>query len=149
MLLINSMTPRHCSRKRTGTATIDCVSIFVFASTWPKKRASFDVSGTTTALPVCATHPASPWPTLIRTSFNDSAPLPVAIWKYSSCLSTSIRSNDQVSGRNTSLILSMIVRSTWSNCSDDVKAFPSSWNTETSLVDSIIGGSMGEGILLF
>src|ERR1700722_10236909 len=148
ILLINSITPRHCSRKRTGTATIDCVSIFVLASTCPKNRESFDVSGTTTALPVCATHPASPCPTLMRTSFRDSAPLPVAIWKYSSLRSTSISNSDQVSGRNTSLILSMIVRSTWSSCSDDVRALPSSRNTVTSLVASEInGGSIGNGIL--
>src|SRR5947208_10564296 len=58
MQLISSMTPRQVSRNLTGTATIDCVSVLVFSSTFAKKRVSFVVSGTTTVSPCCATQPA-------------------------------------------------------------------------------------------
>src|SRR5690348_7192763 len=68
--LISSMTPRHVSRKRTGTATMDCVSVLVFSSTLEKKRVSFEVSGTTTVSPCCATQPAMPCPILMRTSLR-------------------------------------------------------------------------------
>ncbi len=84
------------------------------------------MSGTTTACPDCATQPASPCPTLMRMSLSASEPFPVAIWKYNSFLLVSISSRDQVAGRSTSVIFSMMVRRTWSNCRDDVKALPSS-----------------------
>src|SRR6266705_2903965 len=40
MQLISSMTPRQVSRNLTGTATIDCVSVLVFSSTFEKNRDS-------------------------------------------------------------------------------------------------------------
>src|SRR3989441_4911242 len=132
MQLISSITPRQVSRNLTGTATIDCVSVLVFSSTFAKNRVSFVVSGTTTVSPCCATQPAIPCPILIRTSFSACEAFPTASSKYSSCLASSSSSSDQLSGRRNSSIFSMMVRRTWSSCSEDVSAFPSSWKTATS-----------------
>ena len=55
--LISSITPRQWSRKRTGTATIERVSILVFSSTLEKNRVSWLTSGTITASS-CLRHPA-------------------------------------------------------------------------------------------
>src|SRR6266478_5373400 len=112
MQLINSITPRQVSRNFTGTATIDCVSVFVFSSTFPKNRVSFAVSGTTTVSPCCATQPAIPCPTLMRTSFSACEAFPTASSKYSSCVVSSSSSSDQLSGRRNSSIFSMMVRRT-------------------------------------
>src|SRR5262252_5795974 len=141
--LISSITPRQVSRNRTGTATIDRVSIFVFSSTFPKNRLSFEVSGTITTSPCCATQPAMPWPSLIRTSFNAWEALPTASSKYSSCFASSSSSSDQLSGLRNSSIFSIIVRSTWSSCSDDVSAFPNSWKTATSPASRCSTGTPG------
>src|SRR2546428_2512889 len=78
MQLISSMTPRQVSRNLTGTATIDCVSVLVFSSTFEKNRVSFEVSGTTTVSPCCATQPAIPCPILMRTSFSACEAFPTA-----------------------------------------------------------------------
>ena len=141
MQLISSMTPKHVSRNFTGTATIDCVSVFVFSSTCEKNRVSFEVSGTTTVSPWAATQPAIPCPILTRTSFNAVEAVPTASSKYNSCFASSSSSSDQLSGRRNSSIFSMIVRSTWSSCSDDVSAFPSSWKTATSPASRLSPGS--------
>ena len=58
------MTPRQWSRKRTGTATMECVSILVFSSTLAKKRVSWLTSGTITACWFCATQPGDALPHL-------------------------------------------------------------------------------------
>src|SRR3989442_2931659 len=126
------MTPRQRSRMRTGTATIECVSSLVFAPSFKKNRVSRLRSGTITASPCCATHPAMPCPSLMRTSLSACDPFPTASSKYKSCLASSISSSDHVSGRRNSSIFSMMVRRTWSSCSDDVSALPSSWKTATS-----------------
>src|SRR2546425_1217879 len=132
MQLISSITPRQRSRKRTGMATMDCVSIMVFSSTLEKKRVSLLTSGTITFSPCCATQPAMPCPTLMRMSLRACAPLPTASSKWSSCLASSTSSSDQVSGRRNSSIFSMMVRRTWSSWRDEVSALPSSWKTATS-----------------
>ena len=106
------MTPRQVSRNLTGTATMDCVSVFVFSSTLEKNRVSLVVSGTTTVSPCWATQPAIPCPILIRTSFSAWEAFPTANSKYSSCLASSRSSSDQLSGRRNSSIFSMIVRRT-------------------------------------
>src|SRR5438445_9871962 len=94
--LINSITPRQVSRNRTGTATIDCVSVLVFSSTFEKKRVSFEVSGTTTVSPCCATQPAIPCPILTRTSLSACEAFPTSITKYSSGISSSNNSKHQL-----------------------------------------------------
>src|SRR3989449_716273 len=91
MQLISSITPRQRSRKRTGIATMDCVSIMVFSSTLEKKRVSLLTSGTITFSPCCATQPAMPCPTLMRMSLSACAPLPTASSKWSSCLASSLQ----------------------------------------------------------
>src|SRR2546422_716495 len=121
MQLISSITPRQRSRKRTGMATMDCVSIMVFSSTLEKKRVSLLTSGTITFSPCCATQPAMPCPTLMRMSLSACAPLPTASSKWSSCLASSTSSSDQVSGRRNSSIFSMMVRRTWSSWRDEAK----------------------------
>src|SRR5712671_7309453 len=143
MQLISSITPRQVSRNLTGTATIDCVSVLVFSSTFEKKRVSFVVSGTTTVSPCCATQPAIPCPIFTRTSFNAVDAVPTASSKYNSCLASSSSNSDQLSGRKNSSIFSMIVRNTWSSCNDDVSAFPSSWKTATSPASRLSPGSPG------
>src|SRR6266404_5321090 len=143
MQLINSITPKQVSRNFTGTATIDCVSVLVFSSTCEKNRVSFEVSGTTTVSPCCATQPAMPCPIFTRTSFNAVDAVPTASSKYNSCLASSKSSNDQLSGRKNSSIFSIIVRSTWSSCSDEVSAFPSSWKTATSPASRLSPGCPG------
>src|SRR6266481_3953236 len=143
MQLISSMTPKHVSRNFTGTATIDCVSVLVFSSTCEKNRVSFDVSGTTTVSPCCATQPAMPCPIFTRTSFNAVDAVPTASSKYNSCLASSSSNSDQLSGRRNSSIFSMIVRNTWSSCNDDVSALPSSWKTATSPASRLSPGSPG------
>src|SRR5579863_682372 len=143
MQLINSMTPKHVSRNFTGTATIDCVSVLVFSSTCEKNRVSLAVSGTTTVSPCAATQPAIPCPIFTRTSFSACEAVPTASSKYNSCFASSSNSNDQLSGRRNSSIFSMIVRSTWSSCSDEVSAFPSSWKTATSPASRRSEGSPG------
>src|SRR6266481_5729998 len=141
--LISSITPKQVSRNFTGTATIERVSIFVFSSTLPKNRVSFEVSGTITISPCCATHPAIPCPTLTRTSFSACEALPTASSKYNSCFGSSSSSNDQLSGRRNSSIFSMMVRRTWSSCSEEVSALPNSWKTATSPASRCSEGTPG------
>src|SRR6266704_1868197 len=108
MQLISSITPKQVSRNFTGTATIDCVSVFVFSSTCEKNRVSFEVSGTTTVSPCAATQPAIPCPIFTRTSFNAVEAVPTASSKYNSCFASSSSSSDQLSGRRNSSIMEKI-----------------------------------------